>query len=78
MLLGPESCHISDLVRDLRLGWHIRHGQVDEAVAAIQQMLETDPAELAVMGGRARQEVERELNMEKLRGRFCDLIESAR
>jgi colanic acid biosynthesis glycosyl transferase WcaI len=78
MLLGPEPCHISDLVRDLRLGWHIRHGQVDEAVAAIRQILETDPAELAAMGARARQEVERELNMEKLRGRFCDLIESAR
>jgi colanic acid biosynthesis glycosyl transferase WcaI len=78
VLLGPEPCHISDLVRDLRLGWHIRHGQVDEAVTAIQQMLQTDPAELAAMGARARQEVERELNMEKLRGRFCDLIESAR
>jgi glycosyltransferase involved in cell wall biosynthesis len=78
MLLGPDPCYISDLVRDLRLGWHIRHGEVDEAVAAIRQMLQTDPAELAAMGSRARQEIEREINMEKLRGRFCDLIESAR
>ena len=77
MLLGPDPCHVSDLVRDLRLGWHIRHGHVEEAVATIQQILSADSAELAEMGARARQEVERELNMEKLRGRFCDLIETA-
>jgi glycosyltransferase involved in cell wall biosynthesis len=77
MLMGPDPCHISDLVRDHRIGWHIQHGEVDKAIDAIHQMLATDPAELAAMGARAKDEVERNLNMSKLRGDFCDLIESA-
>lgn len=78
LLLGPEPSHVSDLVRELKIGWHIRHGEVDEAVAAIGQMLEGDPSELAAMGERARREVDRELNVTTLRGRFCDLIEQDR
>ncbi len=75
LFLGPDPCHVSDLIQDLGTGWHIRHGQVDEAVDVIQQMLNTDSLELAEMGQRARREVENELNMEQLLGKFCDLVE---
>ena len=35
LLLGPDPCHVSDLVREHRLGWQISHGDVDAAVAPI-------------------------------------------
>jgi hypothetical protein len=78
LLVGPDPSHVSDLVQNAGIGWHIRHGQVDEAVQLIRQMLDAPREEIAAMGQRARQEIDRELNVAKLRGRLCDLIEQSR
>lgn len=77
LLVGPEPSHVSDLVRELDIGWHIRHGQVDDAVRIIQQMLDAPPEQIAAMGQRARQAINRDLNVATLRGRLCDLIEQS-
>jgi glycosyltransferase involved in cell wall biosynthesis len=78
LLLGPDPCHVSDLMQELQLGWHIQHGQVDQAVAVLQEIAAKEPSELAAMGQRGRRKVEHELNMTKLLGRMCDLIERSR
>src|SRR5262245_48931029 len=36
LLLGPQPCHVSDLVDTHRLGWHIAHGDVEGAVRSIE------------------------------------------
>jgi hypothetical protein len=78
LLLGPEPSHVSDLVRETGIGWHIRHGQVDDAVAVIRGILDAPSEEIAAMGLRARQAIDRDMNAAALRGRFCDLIEHSR
>lgn len=75
LLLGPDPCHVSDLVREHRLGWQIVHGDVDGAVRTIEEVLKTPAPELAAMGTRGKQVIARELSKEVLCGKFCDVIE---
>jgi glycosyltransferase involved in cell wall biosynthesis len=78
LLLGPNPSHVSELVTDLQIGWHVQHGQVDEVVRIIREMVNTPPAELSAMGQRARAKIECDLSTDKLRGEFCDLIDQSR
>ena len=75
LLLGPSPCHVSDLIDEHHIGWHIPHGDVEGAVATIQRILETDRRKLAEMGRRAREVVESKLSKQILSRRFCDVIE---
>ncbi len=75
LLLGPDPCHVSDLVREHRLGWQITHGDVDAAVGTIRQIVATPRAEFQAMGERARVLIDRELSKTVLCGRFCDVVE---
>jgi putative colanic acid biosynthesis glycosyltransferase WcaI len=75
LLLGPDPCHVSDLLKAHCLGWHIRHGDVPGAVATIRGILGTPAAELAAMGRRGRDLVTTSLSKAALCGRFCDVLE---
>ena len=75
LLLGPDPCHVSDLINEHALGWQIRHGNVDGAVTMIRRILETPPAELEAMGRRGRAVVDTQLSKATLCGRFCDVLE---
>jgi len=75
LLLGPDPCHVSDLINEHALGWQIRHGNVDGAVTTIRRILETPPAELEAMGRRGRAVVDTQLSKAILCGRFCDVLE---
>ncbi len=75
LLLGPDPCHISDLVRDHRIGWHITHGDVSGAAETVERIVATAPEELAAMGRRASMLIDRDLSKSVLCGRFCDVVE---
>jgi putative colanic acid biosynthesis glycosyltransferase WcaI len=77
LLLGPDPCHVSDLIRDHNIGWHIKHDDVDGAIATINEILATPRDELETMGKRAKQVIDDHLSMKVLRGRFCDVVERA-
>jgi glycosyltransferase involved in cell wall biosynthesis len=75
LLLGPDPSHVSDLIGEHRIGWHIAHGDVDGAVRTLRAMLETPQEELRAMGERARAVVGSTLSKPALMGRFCDVLE---
>lgn len=75
LLVGPNPCHVSDLVRDRGIGWHVLHGDVDGVLAAIAEMRRLGPEKLAGMGERARREVTERFSRDFLRGKFCDVVE---
>ena len=75
LLLGPDPCHVSDLVDKHRLGWHIHHGDVDGAIETIRRILATPKAELEAMGARGREIIATRLSKKTLCGRFCDVLE---
>jgi colanic acid biosynthesis glycosyl transferase WcaI len=75
LLLGPNPCHVSDLVDTHRLGWHISHGDVDGAVKQIEAAAALSRRELMEIGMRCKAVIERELSKEILCGKFCNVVE---
>lgn len=75
LLIGPDPCHASELVRRNGIGWHLQHGDVDGAVRTFEQISSSEAATLRQMGRRARAVVDRELAQGTLCPRFCDYLE---
>ena len=75
LLLGPDPCHVSDIVDEHRIGWHVRHGDVDGAVRTIREIARTPREQLDAMGRRAKKLVETSFGKQELLGRFCDVVE---
>ncbi|MBG79540.1 MAG: hypothetical protein CMJ39_02375 [Phycisphaerae bacterium] len=75
LLLGPDPCHVSDLVHDNNVGWHISHGDVDRAIEVIREIADTPEDTIQEMGDRAQQVVREKLSKERLCGMFCDVLE---
>ena len=77
LLVGPDRCHISDIINEHGVGWQIRHGDVDGAIKLIDRMRRTAPDTLACMGQRARQVVQSRFSKQTLCDAFCNVIEQA-
>lgn len=74
LLLGPNPSHVSDLLTQHRMGWHVNHGDVNACEHAIRQMLATAPAELAAMGQRARTVIDTSLSKQALCDEFTSVL----
>lgn len=77
MLLGPSPSHVADLLERHDIGWHVRHGDVDGAVRAVEEMAAAPRERLEAMGLRAKRAIEGELSKKVLCGRFCDILEAS-
>lgn len=75
LLLGPRLCHVSDIIEQNRIGWHIAHGDVAGAVQTLRSILATPAGELRAMGERAAAVIGSSLSKRELSGRFCDVLE---
>jgi hypothetical protein len=75
VLLGPDPCHVSDLISEHRIGWHIRHGDVEGAVKSLREASLASSAQLREMGRRAGSIVATSLSRATLQSRFCDVLE---
>lgn len=76
LFLGPERCHISDVLRADECGLRVDHGDVDAAEGALRRFLAMSPAELAAYGQRSLQAA-RKHDAHALQTRMCELIEAA-
>jgi hypothetical protein len=74
LVLGPDPSHLADLVREHRIGWSFRHGDVAGVEAALREMAASPPGVLAAMGQRARVAIGGDLGRVALRARFCDVV----
>jgi glycosyltransferase involved in cell wall biosynthesis len=75
LLLGPEECHVAELIGEHDIGWRVSHGDVDGAERLLRRIARTPPAELAANGARGRALVSSRLSKAALCGRFCDVVE---
>jgi colanic acid biosynthesis glycosyl transferase WcaI len=75
LLVAPDPCHASDIVRDNRAGWHIRHGDIEGAIETVRRIASTPAPELADMGARGKQFIDQSMKNSVLCGRFCDIVE---
>ena len=76
LLLGPPSCHATDILRNHNIGWHIAHGDVNGAVEMLREIRHTQRERLEEMGRTARELVRRHYSRNVLRNRFCDEVET--
>jgi hypothetical protein len=75
LFLGPRPSHVSDILEQNRIGWHVEHGDVDGARAAIDEAQGAGAARLTTMGKTARDVLEQRLSQQLVCGQFCDAIE---
>ena len=75
LLLGPDPCHVSDLIASHSVGWQVKHGDSDEAVRVLRHAADAPASELADMGARAGQLVSTSLSKTTLCGSLGDVLE---
>jgi hypothetical protein len=75
LFIGPRPSHVSDILEEHGIGWHVSHGDVEGCVRAIEAARATAPAELARMGELARSVLRERVSQAMLCGRFCDVLE---
>jgi colanic acid biosynthesis glycosyl transferase WcaI len=78
LLVGPDPSHVSDIIRDHNIGWHVSQGDVDGAVQTIRQILQTPREQLDYMGKKANEVVGSQFSRAKLRAEFCDILARGR
>jgi hypothetical protein len=61
-------------MRDERIGWHIEHGDVDGAIALIDEIRRTPPEELRQMGQRAADIIKRRFDQNEMIDEFCKVV----
>jgi colanic acid biosynthesis glycosyl transferase WcaI len=77
LVLGPERCHLSEIVREHGIGAQVEHGDVDGAERTLRALADVPTGELAAMGLRGLAAVNAQYSKSALCGRFCDLLEEA-
>ncbi len=75
LLLGPHPSHASEIIEESDVGWHIPHGDVDNAVETIRRIANIDPETLREIGDRAAEVIRTRLSKDALCGAFCDILE---
>lgn len=76
LYLGPAKSHITDLLDGHPFGWRITHGDVAGAVATIEKVLATTPAQRRAMGTLAKTLLDGSLSQSILCGRLADAVEA--
>jgi colanic acid biosynthesis glycosyl transferase WcaI len=75
LFLGPRPSHVSDLLDQHEIGWHVAHGDVEAMVRAIEQIRQTPAETMTRMGRTARRVLQADMGQAILCGRFCDHLE---
>jgi len=71
---GPRRSHVGDIVSP-EIGWHLEHGNVDGAVAALRAIADTPSQTLDAMGARAKALLQQQFDSHASRARVCAIIE---
>ena len=75
LLIGPDPCHASEILKDHDVGWHVPNGDLDGLLRILRTIQEAPREELAAMGRRAQEAAHRKFSKAVLCGRFCDVVE---
>jgi glycosyltransferase involved in cell wall biosynthesis len=75
LFLGPKPSHVSDILEEHGIGWHVPHGDVAGCVRAIETARDSSDHELARMGATAQRVLRNQISQAMLCGRFCDVLD---
>ncbi|MDD4869343.1 MAG: glycosyltransferase family 4 protein [Kiritimatiellae bacterium] len=77
ILVGPEKCHISELMKAQNIGSRVDHKDAEGLARVIKEFADKRPSELSAIGGNARELVKKGLSKEFLCSIFTDIVEAA-
>ncbi len=77
LLFGPDPCHAGDILKDADIGWHVRHGDVDDARRVISEALSSSRDQIAERGAAALAAARNLFSREHLLDGFCDVLSRA-
>jgi hypothetical protein len=77
LLVGPRENHIADIMSEVDIGWHVRHGDVAGAVKVIKEIASLPESELRAKGERARAWIAARGGKAGMVGRMADIVERA-
>lgn len=76
LFIGPRQSHLGELVSLCGFGWVVDHGDVDRLEELIDEIAAMPREQLAAMGARGREVMEKSYSADVLAGRFCELVEA--
>ena len=74
LLVGPEQCHVSDIMENHSIGWHVQHGDVEALVAAVDEMRQLPSAKLDEMGQQAMQIIQTQFQRQQMVDQFLEIM----
>ncbi len=74
LLVGPNECHIADIMENKHVGWHVQHGDVEGTIGAIDQMMAMPPEELQAMGDEAAGIVQERFQQQQMIDEFTEIM----
>ena len=74
LLLGPEPCHLGDLLREGRFGWRVDHGDVERCVELIDQARALSSSQRQELGRRGRAMLAERFDRQAMCEMFCGLM----
>ena len=74
LTLGPEESYLSDITGEDEVGWSIRQGDVDSAVAALKKAVDQTHKEREAMGLRAQKIATKKCDRDQLVEQFLNTI----
>ena len=77
LFVGPAVCHVTELMESGSLGWHVAHGDVAGAVAAIRGAASLPEHEWDAMSRTARSVIDTRFSKGRLCSAFCDVVAGA-
>lgn len=74
LLVGPPECHVSDIMQNQSIGWHVQHGDVEGLIAAVDEMRQMPTEQLHSMGQQARQIVQTQFQRQQMVDEFLEIM----
>jgi len=75
LLVGPAPSHVADILESGEVGWRIEHGDVEGAERLLRQIARLPAEQLAQMGKRAKEIIDRQFSRGVLCSVLCDTLE---
>lgn len=74
LLLGPEQCHLGDLLREGEFGWRVDHGDLGRCVEIINEARAMSPAQRRELGRRGRAVLAEHFDRRAMCETFCKTL----
>jgi len=74
LLIGPEECHVTDVLKEVHCGWRVGHGEAREMAVLIRELSNAPLEQVAIPGKNGQKAVARMYGKDLLCKKLCEVI----